>query len=106
MLDTHEFRNIIVVLQHGIHPRRLFGAYEHAHFRDAHDAAPGGHGFDSLIGLAARVIGIQRAAIRMGDEHRLFRKLKSVQRSFVTTMGNIHRHPDLVHALDNAYAKI
>ncbi len=78
--------------------------HERANHGDANDASLDSRLENGFIALATGAVRHQGPAIRVSDEHRLFRCLDGVERSTVAAMRDIDRHPNCVHPLDNLHA--
>ena len=106
MLNAHEFHDVIVMIEQVLDVGRLFWCNEIAHTGNSDHAAFLRHFSNRFVRFAAGMIRIERATIRMGNQHRHLRDLECIERGFVAAMRRVHCHAHFVHALDDADAEI
>ena len=106
MLGADKLCDVIEVIEHVFDRSRLVSLHKHTHAGYSHNASGCAHLLDSLVSLAARMPGNQRATVRVSDQHGLFGNLKSIERRAVATVRDVDGHPHRVHSLDDRYAEI
>ena len=95
------FVQVVEVVEVVLDGRRLVGLDEHPHAGDAEDAAVPPDRVDHLVRLAADVAVREGPDVRVSDQDGLLRGLEGVERRAVAAVGHVHRHPDIVHPLDD-----
>src|SRR5438552_17368999 len=99
MFDSDELGDVIVMVQQVFYRSRFPGRNEITD-AGAHHSSFGRHLADRFISFASLLIGIERAAIGMSDEHWCLGNFECIERGAIAAMIDINGHSYLIHTSD------
>src|SRR5205823_13702916 len=101
MFNSDELGDVIVMVQQVFYRSRFPGRNEITDASHTHHSSFGRHLADRFISFASWLIGIERAAIGMSDEHWCLGNFECIERGEVAAMSDINGHSYLIHTVDD-----
>src|SRR5438874_10971437 len=100
MFNSDELGDVIVMVQQVFYRSRFPGRNEITDASHTHHSSFGRHLADRFISFASWLIGIERAAIGLSDEHWCLGNFECIERSEIADMSDIITYTSLINMFD------